>query len=80
MKIIRSQNLHYTIPITEIRRTTIEKKEEGCWLITATCDRPVTLARYPTETDAITADTLMWLSDDPIFTFPVYGAVGDDHV
>ena len=77
MKIIRSQNLHYAIPITEIRRTTIEKKERNCWIVTATCDRPLVLARYPSEADAITADSLMWASEEQVFTFPVYGKITD---
>lgn len=73
MTIIKSQDLHYTIPICRIIRTSVEKKEEGRWIITATLenDRPVTLARFSNEQEAIAADTLMWLCENPIYYFPV---------
>ena len=73
MKIVRTQDMHITIPIARIIRTTVEKKDETCWIITATVenDRPVTLARYSNEQEAIAADTLMWLWDKPIYDFPV---------
>ena len=73
MKIVRSQDLHYSVPINRIARTTVEKKEDGRWLVTATCDRPLVLGRYTSEEEAITADTLMWLSEDPVYTFPAPG-------
>lgn len=73
MKIIRSQNLHYCIPISRIKRTTVEQKEPNCWIVTATCDRPLVLGRYPSEEEAISADTMMWLSEENVYTFPVYG-------
>lgn len=73
MKIIKTQNLLITLPIARIIRTTVEKKSETCWIITATVenDRPVTLARYSNEQEAIAADTLMWLCENPIYYFPV---------
>ena len=73
MKIVKSQNLHYSVPICRIERTTVEKKAEGVWIVTATCDRPLVLGRYPSEADAIDADTKMWLSEDLIYTFPLSG-------
>lgn len=73
MKIIKTQNLLITLPIARIIRTTVEKKSETCWIVTATVenDRPVTLARYSNEQEAIAADTLMWLCENPIYCFPV---------
>lgn len=73
MTIIKSQDLHYTIPICRIIRTTVEEKGPGHWIITATVenDRPVTLARYSNEQEAIAADTRMWICEDPIYYFPV---------
>lgn len=74
MKIVKSQDLHYSVPICRIERTTVEHKEEdNRWIITATCDRPLVLGRYTSEEEAITADTLMWLSEDPVYTFPAPG-------
>ena len=73
MKIVRSQDLHYAVPIDRIERTTVEKKEDGRWIVTATCDRPLVLGRYTNENEAITADTFMWLSEDPVYTFPAPG-------
>ena len=73
MNVVKTQDLNITIPIHRIIRTTVEKKAENCWLITATVenDRAVTLARYSNEKDAIAADTNMWLCEDPIYYFPV---------
>lgn len=73
MKIIKSQDLHYTIPICRIIRTTVEEKGPGHWIITATVDhdRAVTLARYSSEQEALAADTCMWLCEEPVYCFPV---------
>ena len=82
--IVKSQDAHYSIPRFRIIRTTIERKirtgKDGQklpgsdhWLITATVeqDRAVTLARYPTEQEAIAADTMMWLCEEEVYYFPV---------
>ena len=73
MNVVKTQDLSITIPIHRIIRTTVEKKEDGHWIITATLesDRPVTLARYSNEQDALAADTRMWLCENPIYYFPV---------
>lgn len=73
MNVVKTQDMNITIPINRIIRTTVEKKSDGHWIITATVenDRPVTLARYSNEQEAISADTLMWLCENPIFYFPV---------
>lgn len=72
MKIVRSQDLHHSIPLSRIQRTTVEyKAEDRRWIVTATCDRPLVLGRYPSEAEAIAADTLMWICEDPIYRFPV---------
>ncbi|MBR4472479.1 MAG: hypothetical protein IKS55_02470 [Oscillospiraceae bacterium] len=74
MKIVRSQDLHYSVPINRIARTTVEyKAEDHRYIVTATCDRPLVLGRYTSEEEAIAADTLMWLSEDPVYTFPAPG-------
>ena len=74
MKIVKSQDLHYSVPISKIQRTTVEHKEEDDrWIVTATCDRPLVLGRYTSEEDAITADTLMWLCEEDVYTFPAPG-------
>lgn len=74
MNVVKTQDLNITIPIQRIIRTTIEKKAENRWIITATVenDRAVTLARFPNEREAIAADTRMWLCEDPIYYFPVF--------
>lgn len=74
MNVIKTQNLDITIPIQRIIRTTIEKKADNRWIITATLenDRPVTLARFPNEKEALAADTCMWLCEAPVYYFPVY--------
>ena len=72
MKIVRSQDLHHSIPLSRIQRTTVEyKAEDRRWIVTATCDRPLVLGRYPSEAEAIAADTAMWISEDQSFTFPI---------
>ena len=73
MNVVKTQDMNITIPLHRIVRTTVEKKSDGHWIITATVenDRPVTLARYSNEQEAISADTLMWLCEDPIYYFPV---------
>lgn len=73
MNVVKTQDMNITIPINRIIRTTVEKKSDGHWIITATVenDRPVTLARYSNEQEAISADTLMWLCENPIYYFPV---------
>ena len=74
MTVIQSQDLKISIPRRRIIRTTVEQKDERCWIITATVenDRPITLARFPNEAAAITADVNMWLSSENLFAFPVY--------
>ena len=76
MKIVRTQDMHITIPIARIIRTTVEKKDEPCWIVTATMahDRPITLGRYPSEKEAIRADVEMWLSHTDCYEFPVSGS------
>ena len=73
MNVVKTQDMNITIPLHRIVRTTVEKKSEGRWIITATLenDRPVTLARFSNEQDALAADTLMWLCENPIYYFPV---------
>lgn len=73
MRVVVTQDLHITIPVRRIIRTTVEQKSENHWIITATLesDRPVTLAQYANEQDALAADTRMWLCEDPVFYFPV---------
>lgn len=72
MKIVRSQDLHHSIPLSRIQRTTVEyKAEDHRWIVTATCDRPLVLGRYPSEAEAIAADAAMWISEEPAFTFPI---------
>lgn len=64
--IVRSQNLHDSIPLSRILRTKIEKKEEGVWLVTATVEgenRAIVLGRYPSEKEALLAETYMWITD-----------------
>lgn len=75
MNVVKTQDLSITIPIHRIIRTTVEKKADNRWIITATVenDRAVTLARYPTEDDALAAETKMWLCEGSIFIFPVIG-------
>lgn len=74
MKIVKSQDVHYSVPISKIQRTTIEHKEEdNRWIITATCDRPLVLARYNSEAEAIIAVTNMWVSEEQVYTFPAPG-------
>ena len=77
MKIVRSQDLHHSVPLSRIQRTTVEyKAEDHRWIVTATCDRPLVLARYPSESEAIAADTAMWISEEQVYTFPVQGMRG----
>lgn len=73
MNVVKTQDMNITIPLHRIVRTTVEKKSAGHWIITATVenDRPVTLAQYSNEHEAISADTLMWLCENPIYYFPV---------
>ena len=72
MKIVRSQDLHHSIALSRIQRTTAEyKAEDRRWIVTATCDRPLVLGRYPSEAEAIAADTAMWISGEQAFTFPI---------
>ena len=75
MNVVKTQDLNITIPIQRIIRTTIEKKAENRWIITATVenDRAVTLARFPSEQEALAADTSMWLCEEEIYYFPVCG-------
>ena len=72
MKIVKSQDMCTSIPVHRILRTTVEKKEDNRWIITATVehDRPVTLARYPSDELAIAMDVKMWISDADVFIFP----------
>lgn len=72
MKIVRSQDLHHSIPLSRIQRTTVEyKAEDRRWIVTATCDRPLVLGRYPSEAEAIAADTAMWISEGQTYIFPI---------
>ena len=73
MTIVKSQDLRTSIPLSRIIRTTVERKADNRWIVTATIehDRPVTLARYPNEREALAADTNMWLCENPIYYFPV---------
>ena len=73
MKIVRSQDLHHSIPLSRIQRTTVEyKAEDHRWIVTATCDRPLVLGRYPSEAEAVAADIAMWICENPIYHFPVF--------
>ncbi len=72
MKIVRSQDMHHSIPLSRIQRTTVEyKAEDHRWIVTATCDRPLVLGRYPSEAEAIAADTAMWICPGQTYIFPV---------
>lgn len=73
MNVVKTQDLNITIPLNRIIRTTVEKKTDDSWIITATLenDRPVTLAQFSNEQDALAADTRMWLCENPIYYFPV---------
>lgn len=72
MKIVRSQDLHHSIPLSRIQRTTVEyKAEDHRWIVTATCDRPLVLGRYPSEAEAIAADAAMWIWDGQTYIFPI---------
>ena len=75
MKIIKTQDMCISIPVCRIVRTEVQKKDDGNWIVVAVVDhdRAVTLARYPTEDDALAAETKMWLCEDSIFVFPVIG-------
>lgn len=75
MKIVKTQDMCISIPICRIVRTEVQKKEDGNWIVVAVIehDRAVTLARYPTEDDALAAETKMWLCEGSIFIFPVIG-------
>ena len=72
MKTVRTQDMHICIPIERIVRTTVEKKDDTHWIVTATVenDRPVVLARYPSEEIALLADVKMWFSDADSFVYP----------
>lgn len=78
--IVRSQSCHDSIPFDRIVRTKIDQKGGGCWLVTATVDddRPVVLGRYPTEAEAITADTAMWIADSAFYEFPISSVVAPE--
>lgn len=73
MKIIKTQDHCISIPIRRIIRTEVQEKEDGNWIVVAVIehDRAVTLARYPTENDALAAETQMWLCEGTFYTFPV---------
>ena len=75
MKIVKTQDMCISIPICRIVRTEVQKKGDGNWIVVAVIerDRAVTLARYPTEDDALAAETQMWLCEGSIFIFPVIG-------
>ncbi len=74
LKIVRSQDMHHSIPLSRIQRTAVEyKAEDHRWIVTATCDRPLVLGRYPSEAEAVAADILMWLSEADVYTFPLPG-------
>ena len=75
MKIIKTQDMCISIPVCRIVRTEVQKKDDGNWIVVAVVDhdRAVTLARYPTEDDALAAETQMWLCEGSIFIFPVIG-------
>ena len=80
MTVIKSQDLNISIPRRRIVRTTVEKKEETVWIVTATleADRPIVLGRYPTKEEAIMADTEMWLSEKDFYEFPLSSVVAPE--
>lgn len=74
--IVRSQNMHIAIPKEKIRRTELQHKEpDNIWLVVAVVEgnRALTLARYPSEKDALSADNRMWLSDEEkeMYAYPI---------
>lgn len=74
--IVRSQNMHIAIPKEGIRRTELQHKEpDNIWLVVAVVEgnRALTLARYPSEKDALAADTDMWLAESPEYVYPILG-------
>ena len=78
--IVRSQTVHDSIPYANIRRSKVEQKDSTTWLVTITADdgRAIVMGRYPNETDALQADTGMWLAgmDGNLFyEFPISGTV-----
>ena len=80
MKIVKTQNLNVSIQLGRIVRTTIEKKDENCYIITATIenDRPVTLGRYPCKKDALKAEMDMWLTKTDYYEFPISSIVAPE--
>ena len=81
-KVVRTQNLHICIPLSRIIRTTVEKKDETCWIITATVenDRAITLGRYPSEKEAIKADLDMWITQQPYYEFPISSVIAPEEL
>lgn len=73
MNVVKSQDMHITVPVSRIVKTEVQKKADNRWIVVAVIenDHPVTLARYSNENDALAADTLMWLCEDPVYHFPV---------
>lgn len=72
-KIVKSQDHCTSIPVSRIIRTEVQHKSLDNWIVVAVVenDRAVTMARYPTDGEAIAADTSMWLSDGDIYCFPL---------
>ena len=72
MKIVKSQDMCISIPISRIARTEVQQKPENRWIVVAVVenDRAVTLARYSNEDEAISADTRMWISSNEVYVFP----------
>lgn len=81
--IVRSQNIHDSIPYSNIKRSKVEQKAENTWLVTVTADddRAIVMGRYPCEAEALQADTGMWLAgmDNNLFyEFPISGTVAPE--
>jgi len=72
--IVRSQNTHIAIRKEQINKTEIQKKDNECWIIVGVLknNSVLTLARYPSEKEALAADNGMWLSEDQLYTYPIF--------
>lgn len=60
---IKSQNQHDSISHEEMARTTVDRKEDGIFLVTGTMKsdgRGIVLGRYPTSSEAHAANDSMW--------------------
>lgn len=72
--IVRSQNMHIALRREEIRKTELQHKDpDNVWLVVAITEdnRAITLARYPSEKEALSSDNKMWLCKDEMYVYPI---------